>query len=113
MAANPFAMQEIAEIQPGDGVVLGVPGGAEDHGNLGRCGILFEDAGHAETARLAHHDVEQDERIAFGVHAEGLFGAVRHVDVVSFDFEVELEDFAQRLFVVDHEDFVFCHSFGV
>ena len=46
------------------------------------------------------------------MHLEGLFGAVGHVDVVPFDFEVELEDFAQRLFVVDHEDFVFCHSFG-
>ena len=102
-----------AEVQSGDGIVFGVAGRAEDHGDTGRFGILLEDAGHAEAAHFAHHDIEQDERIAFRVHSEGLFGAVGDLDVITFDFEVELEDFAQRLFIVDHEDFVFCHSFGV
>ena len=39
-------------------------------------------------------------------------GAVCHVGFVAFDFEVELQDFAQRLFIVDHQDFVFCHKCG-
>ena len=46
------------------------------------------------------------------MHSEGLFGAVRHVGLIALYFEVELQDLAQRLFVVDHKDFVFCHKFG-
>lgn len=97
---------------PGHRVVLGVLRGAEDHGDPGRFGIGFQELRHPKAAHLAHHNVQQDQRIAFGMHPEGLLGAVCHVGFVAFDFEVELQDFAQRLFIVDHQDFVFCHKCG-
>ena len=73
-------------------------------------GFVLQHLRHPESADFAHHHVEQDERIAFGVHPEGLFGAVRHIHFVTFDLEIELQNFAQRLFVVHHQNLVFCHS---
>ena len=69
-----------------------------------------EQPGHLESAHLAHHDVEQNQRIAFGVHAEGLFGAVRRIDFVTLDFEIELKNLAEGFLVVHHKDFVLCHN---
>ena len=44
------------------------------------------------------------------MHREGLLGAVGHVGFVTLDLEIELQDFAERLFVVYHQNFVFCHN---
>ena len=101
------------EVQSGDRVVFGVLRRAEDHRDLRRRGVVFQQPGHPEAAHFAHHDIEQDQRITLGVHSEGLLGAVRHIDLVTLDFEVELQDLAQRLFVIDHQDFVFCHTYEV
>lgn len=101
------------EVQSGDRVVFGVLRRAEDHRDLRRRGVVFQQPGHPEAAHFAHHDIEQDQRITLGVHFEGLLGAVRHIDLVTLDFEVELQDLAQRLFVIDHQDFVFCHTYEV
>ena len=98
------------EVEPRHGVVFVVPGRAEDHRDIRRLGVRLEHLRHPESADFAHHHVEQDERIAFGVHPEGLFGAVRHIHFVTLDLEIELQDFAQRLFVVHHQNLVFCHS---
>lgn len=94
----------------GDRVVLRIAGRAEDDGNPCRLGVGLEDTGHLEAAHLTHHDVEQDQRIALGVHLERLFGAVGDIRLVALDLEVELQDLAERLFVIDDQDFVFCHS---
>ena len=99
-----------SDVESRDRVVLGVFGRAEDDRHGGRFGLRSEQPGHLESAHLAHHDVEQNQRIAFGVHAEGLFGAVRRIDFVTLDFEIELKNLAEGFLVVHHKDFVLCHN---
>ncbi len=98
------------EVEAGDRIVLRIAGRAEDDGDPCRFGVGLEDSGHLEAAHLAHHDVEQDQRVALGVHLERLFGTVGDIRLIALDLEVELEDLAERLFVIDDQDFVFCHS---
>ena len=101
------------QVQACDGVVFGVPGCTEDDRHGGRFGRRLEYAGHFEAADLSHHHIEQQQRISLGVHRQRLFGAVSHIHFVSFEFEVEFQDFTQRLFVVHHQNFVFPHDLRI
>ena len=81
-----------------------------DDGDVGRLAPLLEQAGHAESAHLAHHHVEQQQGVALHAPFEGLFGAVGHVHVVAFLFQVELQYLAEGLFVVDDQYSRFRHK---
>ena len=103
----------VTQVQARNGVVFGVFGRAEDDRHGSRFGRGLEHTGHFEAADLSHHYVEQQQRITFGMHRQRLFGAVSHIHFVSFEFEVEFQDFTQRPFVVHHQNFVFPHDLRI
>ena len=82
-------------------VLLRVLGSAEyDRHRLQRR-IGFHDSGQLQARYIAHHDVEQYQAVARQVECQRLLGAERHIDGISFGFEIESQGLAQCLFVVN------------
>ena len=84
-------------------VVLRILGGTENDRDRSCGRILFQKLRHLETAHPAHHDIEQNQRIAADVHPEGLFGTVSHIDIIALYLQIELQNLTDRLLIVYYQ----------